>query len=162
MEVSSNDVATLLYTSGTTGKPKGVVLSHGNLLHQMLYSSFSRTQPLDPVPGDVQLSILPCWHVFERAAEYYGLSHGVTLVYSSVRTFKSDLVAHQPHFLIAVPRLYETIYNGVIAKFAKEVRVPTRNSPYSLLWAARKADRLLPPLQEAEETVRSDGTEMCA
>lgn len=72
------------------------------------------------IPGDVQLSILPCWHIFERAAEYYAITRGVRLVYSSVRTFKADLIDFKPHFLIAVPRLFDSIHDGIVTKFAKE------------------------------------------
>lgn len=116
--VSEEDVATLLYTSGTTGRPKGVVLTHGNLLHQMIDNSYAATSPMEPCPGDVQLCILPCWHIFERFAEYYALLRGATLVYSSVKTFKKDLQEYTPQVLIAVPRLYENIYQGVLQKFA--------------------------------------------
>ena len=116
--VWEDDMATLLYTSGTTGRPKGVVLTHGNLLHQMLDNSYASTAPMEPCPGDVQLCILPCWHIFERFAEYYALLRGATLVYSSVKTFKQDLAEYTPQVLIAVPRLYENIYQGVMQKFA--------------------------------------------
>eukprot|EP00277_Geminigera_cryophila_P001817 CAMPEP_0179424750 /NCGR_PEP_ID=MMETSP0799-20121207/11774_1 /TAXON_ID=46947 /ORGANISM="Geminigera cryophila, Strain CCMP2564" /LENGTH=732 /DNA_ID=CAMNT_0021199261 /DNA_START=224 /DNA_END=2422 /DNA_ORIENTATION=- len=117
VDVREDDVA-LLYTSGTTGRPKGVVLTHGNLLHQMMDNSFAGEQPMEPCPGDVQLCILPCWHIFERFAEYYGLIRGATLVYSGVKTFKKDLAAYSPQLIIAVPRLYENIYQGSMQKFA--------------------------------------------
>jgi len=118
VDVKEDDVATLLYTSGTTGRPKGVVLSHGNLLHQMMDNSYAGEQPLEPCPGDVQLCILPCWHIFERFAEYYGLLRGATLVYSGVKTFKKDLAKYRPQVIIAVPRLYENVYQGAMLKFA--------------------------------------------
>uniref|UniRef100_A0A0C3TI21 AMP-dependent synthetase/ligase domain-containing protein n=1 Tax=Guillardia theta (strain CCMP2712) TaxID=905079 RepID=A0A0C3TI21_GUITC len=118
VSVEEEDTATLLYTSGTTGHPKGVVLTHGNLLHQMLENVYSPSLPLEPLPGDVFLCILPCWHIFERFAEYYSLVRGAKLVYSSVKTFKSDLLRHRPHILVAVPRLYENVFQGVQAKFA--------------------------------------------
>jgi long-chain acyl-CoA synthetase len=50
---------------------------------------------LPQVPGDIQLSILPCWHIFERTAEYYAHARGVCLVYSNVRNFKADLVKYK-------------------------------------------------------------------
>ncbi|CBJ32681.1 long chain acyl-CoA synthetase [Ectocarpus siliculosus] len=107
--------ATLVYTSGTTGKPKGAVLTHANLLHQVSQNSFDRSEgsPMNPWVGDVFVSILPCWHIFERTAEYFTLTRGVTMGYSNVRNFKSDLKKFKPHFLIVVPRLLETIWKGV-------------------------------------------------
>ncbi|HEY9726944.1 MAG TPA: AMP-binding protein, partial [Chroococcales cyanobacterium] len=80
-------LATLLYTSGTTGKPKGVMLTHGNLLHQVT------TYPavLVPKPGDIVLSILPTWHAYERSVEYFILSQGCTQVYTNLRNVKKDL-----------------------------------------------------------------------
>jgi long-chain acyl-CoA synthetase len=117
-------VATLVYTSGTTNKPKGVVLRHSNLLHQVNYNSFtdspSKEPAYNPVLGDVLVSVLPCWHIFERTAEYWMFSKGIHVVYSNVKNFKADLAKHRPQFIVAVPRLLETIYRGVLQKFAAE------------------------------------------
>jgi long-chain acyl-CoA synthetase len=104
-----SSLATLIYTSGTTGKPKGTMLSHGNLLHQVN----SLVTIIQPQPGDRVLSILPSWHAYERAAEYFVLSQGCTLIYTSIRTFKKDLKQFQPHYMVAVPRLWESIYEGI-------------------------------------------------
>ncbi|MEO1799243.1 MAG: AMP-binding protein [Cyanobacteria bacterium J06629_2] len=106
---SKDTVATLLYTSGTTGKPKGVMLTHGNLLHQVNYVK----TVFQPQPGDKILSILPSWHAYERAAEYFFLSQGVTQVYTSIRHFKQDLKQYQPTYMVGVPRLWESLYDGV-------------------------------------------------
>ncbi|MEO1673607.1 MAG: AMP-binding protein, partial [Cyanobacteria bacterium J06631_2] len=106
---NKDTVATLLYTSGTTGKPKGVMLTHGNLLHQVNYVK----TVFQPQPGDKILSILPSWHAYERAAEYFFLSQGVTQVYTSIRHFKQDLKQFQPTYMVGVPRLWESLYDGV-------------------------------------------------
>ena len=102
-------LATLLYTSGTTGKPKGVMLTHGNLLHQVNYVK----TVFQPQAGDKILSILPSWHAYERAAEYFFLSQGATQVYTSIRYFKQDLKQFQPTYMVGVPRLWESLYDGV-------------------------------------------------
>lgn len=109
-------LATLIYTSGTTGKPKGVMLTHDNLLHQV--ETFGSVFP--PTPGDRALSILPSWHAYERSCEYFFLSQGCTLTYTNLRHFKTDLQDFQPQFMVGVPRLWESIYEGVQKQFRSQ------------------------------------------
>ncbi|MEO0947688.1 MAG: AMP-binding protein [Cyanobacteria bacterium J06641_5] len=103
------DLATLIYTSGTTGKPKGAMLTHGNLLHQVT----ATTAVLQPEKGDRALSILPSWHAYERSCEYFLLSQGCAQIYTSLRSFKKDLQKYQPHYMVGVPRLWESVYDGI-------------------------------------------------
>ncbi|MEB3227059.1 MAG: long-chain fatty acid--CoA ligase [Synechocystis sp.] len=110
------DLATLIYTSGTTGKPKGVMLSHGNLLHQVR----NLDAVITPHPNDQVLSILPSWHSFERSAEYFLLSRGCTLTYTSIRHFKTDLKHIKPHHMVGVPRLWESLYEGIQKTFREQ------------------------------------------
>ncbi|XP_028759744.1 probable acyl-activating enzyme 16, chloroplastic [Neltuma alba] len=107
--IDSDDIAALLYTSGTTGNPKGVMLTHGNLLHQI--KNLWDVVPAEP--GDRFLSMLPPWHAYERACEYFIFSHGTEQVYSTVRNLKDDLGHYQPHYLISVPLVYETLYSNI-------------------------------------------------
>ncbi len=107
------DLATLIYTSGTTGQPKGVMLTHGNLMHQV--TTFGTV--IQPAGGDRVLSILPTWHSYERTVEYYLLSQGCTQVYTSIRTIKKDLKAYKPHYMVSVPRIWESVYEGVQKQF---------------------------------------------
>ncbi|GMP78130.1 hypothetical protein CsSME_00034173 [Camellia sinensis var. sinensis] len=107
--INSDDVATLVYTSGTTGNPKGVMLTHKNLLHQI--NNLWDIVPAEPV--DRFLSMLPPWHAYERACEYFIFTHGVEQVYTTVKYLKEDLRRYQPNYLISVPLVYETLYNGI-------------------------------------------------
>ncbi len=104
-----NDLATLIYTSGTTGQPKGAMLSHGNLLHQVK----NLDSVIQPKSGDNVLSILPSWHSYERSAEYFLLSQGCTLIYTNIRNFKTDLKRFKPHHMVGVPRLWDSLYEGI-------------------------------------------------
>jgi long-chain acyl-CoA synthetase len=101
-------LATLLYTSGTTGQPKGVPLSHANLLHQVR----SLGVAVAPSPGDRVLSVLPIWHSYERSAEYFLLSCGCTQTYTTLKKLRSDLQEVRPQYLISVPRLWEALLAG--------------------------------------------------
>jgi long-chain acyl-CoA synthetase len=107
--IAPESLLTLIYTSGTTGMPKGVQLSHGNVMHNIKYIP----EIIGLVPGDRWLSILPSWHIFERTAEYAALCRGTCLIYSSVKTFAQDLEHYQPTLVATVPRVWESLYTKV-------------------------------------------------
>jgi long-chain acyl-CoA synthetase len=114
--IEKTDLATLIYTSGTSGNPKGVMLSHGNLLHQI--NTCGTVIRCDP--GLEVLSILPSWHSYERSCEYYLLSQGCTQIYTNIRYFKQDLKDYQPKLIIVVPRLLESLYEGIQKQFREQ------------------------------------------
>ncbi len=101
-------VATLLYTSGTTGEPKGVPLTQANLLHQLRNLGVA----VQPHPGDRVLSVLPIWHAYERSAEYFLLSCGCRQTYTTLKQLRPDLQKVKPQYLISVPRLWEALLSG--------------------------------------------------
>lgn len=120
--LNNSDLLTIIYTSGTTGMPKGVMLTHGNILHNV-----------DCIPElirltseDRWLSILPSWHIFERTAEYVALAGGCCLVYSSVKTFNQDLEHYRPTIVATVPRVWESLHNRVQTALKKKGKVPSR------------------------------------
>ncbi len=102
------EIATILYTSGTTGRPKGVPLTHSNLMHQIR----SLACVANPSPGSSVLSVLPIWHSYERSAEYYFFSCGCTQTYTTIRYLKEDLLRVKPLVMATVPRLWESIKLG--------------------------------------------------
>jgi len=116
--LNAEDTFTIIYTSGTTGKPKGVMLSHQN----MIYNIDTIPHAIRLKKEDVWLSILPSWHVFERAAEYVAISKGCTIVYSSVKSFALDLERYKPTMVATVPRLWESMYTKINAKLAQDPR----------------------------------------
>jgi len=123
VSISPSEVATIVYTSGTTGNPKGVMVTHANLLHQIKhvrnsdYDLPTYGQP-EPLPYEVFVSLLPVWHITERTFELVFLTRGCCVVYSSVRAFKPDLAKHKPQWLVLVPRVLEKVASGVQNKFA--------------------------------------------
>ncbi len=108
------DLASLVYTSGTTGHPKGVMLTHGNFLANVAASA-----PLFPIgEADTCLSFLPLSHVFERMAGYYLMLHqGATIAYAeSIEAVPVNLGEVQPTVVISVPRLYEKMYARIMER----------------------------------------------
>ncbi len=114
--IELEDVFTLIYTSGTTGVPKGVLLTHRNIMYNV------RQLPalLDLEENDRWVSILPSWHIFERAAEYVALSAGCCIVYSAVKTFAADLEKYKPTLVATVPRLWESMYSKINQTLEKQ------------------------------------------
>jgi long-chain acyl-CoA synthetase len=107
-----DDVATIIYTSGTTGQPKGVVLEHGNFLYQ----ADVILNGLIPIKsGQVFLSVLPVWHVFERVAQYMILAAGATIAYSKPigSVMLADFQTVRPQWMASVPRIWESVQEGV-------------------------------------------------
>ena len=115
--VKPEDLATIIYTSGTTGKPKGVMLSHNNLVSNVLDST-----PRVPVKlGETKaLSFLPVCHVFERIILYLYQYCGIEIYFAeSPETISDNLKEIKPHIMTAVPRLYEKVYDKIVAKGAE-------------------------------------------
>lgn len=106
--LSGEAVATILYTSGTTGRPKGVPLRHRNLIYLIQQLAVA----VQASPGERALSVLPIWHSYERAAGYFLLSCGCQQTYTTIRDLRDDLQKARPHFLTSVPRLWEKIQEG--------------------------------------------------
>ncbi len=111
-EGKKDDLATILFTSGTTGRPKGVMLTQENYL---LHISGGRERMMTE-PGDIWLTMLPVWHSFERAVQYIALGNGVGLAYSKTLSMMKDFIEINPHYVTAVPRIWEMIYNAVLKK----------------------------------------------
>ena len=110
-EIKEDDTVTIVYTSGTTGEPKGVMLTQGNYASQM-----RNVAPiLDPTPGECAITLLPPWHSFGRIAEYLFVGCGISITYSSVKNIGEDLRKVRPHWVPAVPRIWEGVYNKVIS-----------------------------------------------
>ena len=105
------DLAILVYTSGTTGPPKGAMLSHRNILFQLGYTDYLTV----PQPGDQQLSFLPLSHVAERTfTVFYPLATGSTVNFAeSIDTVPDNLREVAPAVFFAVPRIWEKLYSGV-------------------------------------------------
>ena len=111
-EIKSQDVLTIIYTSGTTGVPKGVVLTHHNLVSNI--KSTAQVLPMDE--SDTFLSFLPLCHSFERMGGYYTASScGGTIAYAeSVETVRENLKEIFPTVVAGVPRFYEKIQNRIL------------------------------------------------
>ncbi|HEX7367792.1 MAG TPA: long-chain fatty acid--CoA ligase, partial [Pelobium sp.] len=110
--IKADDILTLIYTSGTTGTPKGVMLSHENLISNVIYSA-----PMYPKEIKRALSFLPLSHIFERMVCYMYFYLGISVYYAeSMETIVDNLAEVKPHCFTTVPRLLEKVYDKIVAK----------------------------------------------
>lgn len=140
-----SDICTIIYTSGTTGEPKGVMLTHNNIISNVLAASESLSFSKD----DTFLSFLPLCHIFERMAGYYtAFASGSLVCYAeSIETVPANLIEIKPTIVTTVPRLFERIYS----KIKKNVEAQSPNKQKIFNWAletgreyqqAKKADKV--------------------
>ncbi len=124
--LKGDSLATIIYTSGTTGRPKGCELTHGNFVFDMV----STTTGLDVLFGSSEAStllFLPLAHVFARAIQVGCVAKRVTLGHTAdVKNLLPDLAEFQPTFVLAVPRIFEKVYNGARTKAHSESPIKGR------------------------------------
>ncbi|MDH5718142.1 MAG: AMP-binding protein [Spirochaetia bacterium] len=114
-KIKPDNTAAIIYTSGTTGDPKGVMLSQGNFASQLNIVP----DIVGLKPGEKALSLLPPWHIFGRTGEYLFFSKGMSLMYTDIKNIGEDMKTFKPTFVPAVPRIWEGVYNKIIAGIKK-------------------------------------------
>ncbi len=126
--IRPEDPATIVYTSGTTGSPKGVVQTHGN--HMAALTASALATPVKP--GDVHLLFLPLAHCFARLESFIGVHRGLITAFAEhLDKVADNLREVKPHFIFGVPRLFEKVYGKILANV--EACPPLRRKIFS--WA---------------------------
>jgi long-chain acyl-CoA synthetase len=141
--VEPDDTASIIYTSGTTGLPKGVVLSHNNIISNI--TALHRRVPV--TPEDRAISALPAWHIFEWAAKLFWMFAGTECFYSKIPDLPQTFAQQKPTMMPSVPRIWEAFYKRVIRTINQESLL--KRSMIKLLLAvamdhARRKHRLDP------------------
>jgi long-chain acyl-CoA synthetase len=113
-ETDPDALATIVYTSGTTGRPKGVMLSH----HNILWNIQAALKVIPVYPSDLLLSFLPMSHTFERTAGYYlPILCGASVAFCrGIPQLAEDLSSIRPTLMISVPRIFERVYGRILDK----------------------------------------------
>ncbi len=137
-EVTVDDLATIVYTSGTTGLPKGAMITHGNIF--WVVKSLDAIKPPFASDKDCTVPFLPLSHVFERiAGHFYGMYCGITASYAeSIETLLADFEEKRPTMILAVPRVCEKVYQKIMAQVKEQ-------SPFKqkiFAWGQKVGDRI--------------------
>jgi len=133
-DISEDDVTTIIYTSGTTGHPKGVMLTHKNILSNAMASAEVLGQI--PVEQKRALSFLPLNHIFEKMVTYIYLFSGFSIFYAeSMDTIGPNLREVQPSLFTAVPRLLEKVFEKILVEGKKLTGIKSK----IFLWSIKIA-----------------------
>ncbi len=136
--VTADDLATIVYTSGTTGLPKGAMITHGNIF--WVVQSLDQIRPHFATDRDCTVPFLPLSHVFERiAGHFYGMYCGITSSYAqSIDTLLADFAEKRPTMILAVPRVCEKVYQKIMAQVKEQP--PFRQKVF--FWGQRVGNRI--------------------
>jgi long-chain acyl-CoA synthetase len=137
-EVTVDELATIVYTSGTTGLPKGAMITHGNIF--WVVQSLDAIRPHFASDKDCTVPFLPLSHVFERiAGHFYGMYCGITASYAeSIDTLLADFEQKRPTMILAVPRVCEKVYQKIMAQVKEQ-------SPFKqkvFVWGQKVGNRI--------------------
>ena len=144
--VLPDDLLTIVYTSGTTAEPKGVMLTHNNVLSNMRVVQ----EVLHVTENDSFLSVLPAWHMYERMMDYLALFSGGVLVYTDRRHLKEDLPKIKPTIFAAVPRVWEILHDGIINHSLKLKGLPGKLLRKGLKLSRSKGRGEIGPVQKLQ------------
>lgn len=146
--VKPEDLATIVYTSGTTGVPKGAMITHNNIM--AVIRSLDQIEPRFGFETDQTVPFLPLSHVFERVAgHFYGMFVGLTASYAeSIETFARDIQEKQPTVVLAVPRVCEKVYQKILAQVQEQPRWRQRAFEWGHMIGCRIAE-----LREQKESI---------
>lgn len=140
-QLQPDDVFSIIYTSGTTGEPKGVMLTHKNVISNVI----AVCELFTFQPTDCTLSFLPLSHIFERMAGYYTMLYaGTTIAYAeNIESVPKNLAEVKPTILISVPRVYEKFYQRVMDNVAAEHGIKKSLAMWALKVASEYTDKKL-------------------
>ena len=136
-----DDLATIIFTSGTTGEPKGVMLAHNSIINM----AANAPRAIGNKAGDTWITVLPVWHSFERAVQYIALHPGGALAYSKPvgKIMLADFQKVRPNFMSAVPRLWEALRAGVYRNAAASGKTGALNLFVKIAGAHEKLKNML-------------------
>jgi long-chain acyl-CoA synthetase len=153
--LSRASIATIIYTSGTTGRPKGVELSHGNFL-DLVENTAQKLTAVVHSPGASTLLFLPLAHVFARFIEVLCVQARVKMAHSAdIKAILADFASFQPTFILAVPRVFEKVYNSAEGKAIGEGKgkIFAKAAETAIAWSEADAKGSIPFGLKVKHTV---------
>ncbi|MCB1176192.1 MAG: AMP-binding protein [Leptospiraceae bacterium] len=139
--IYGEDLFTIIYTSGTTGNPKGVMLSHSNMIYQLEVVP----EVMDFGPEDRILSILPVWHIFERFMLYCTINGGSCYYFTNIKDLMEDFIRVKPTLMASAPRLWEQVYHKLHERIEKTEALNRElfNISYNIKHSLHKSKNIL-------------------